>query len=188
MNWKEQPINPGAMFVLSWLGQWYCLLFKKQRERWCNYFILFPHSFHDQSFYCSMGFVYTSWVDVNTSSSSPQMEILHNTKFSKEPYYHTFTDTLKAGSIYRNQMLQWSRWIFRKCLKQLGLNLLESALKHMNDGIFSQILWFYMSIFSNSKWPIRSRWVVVSNIFMFTSTWGNDPIWLIFFNWVETTN
>ena len=24
--------------------------------------------------------------------------------------------------------------------------------------------------------------------FIFTPTWGNDPIWLIFFRWVETTN
>ena len=24
--------------------------------------------------------------------------------------------------------------------------------------------------------------------FMFTPTWGNDPFWLILFNWVETTN
>ena len=24
--------------------------------------------------------------------------------------------------------------------------------------------------------------------FMFIPTWGNDPIWLIFFKWVETTN
>ena len=24
--------------------------------------------------------------------------------------------------------------------------------------------------------------------FIFTATWGNDPIWLIFFRWVETTN
>ena len=31
-------------------------------------------------------------------------------------------------------------------------------------------------------------WLVVSNIFIFTRTWGNDPIWLIFFRWVETTN
>ena len=23
---------------------------------------------------------------------------------------------------------------------------------------------------------------------MFTSTWGNDPVWPLFFNWVETTN
>ena len=24
--------------------------------------------------------------------------------------------------------------------------------------------------------------------FIFTTTWGNDPVWLIFFRWVETTN
>ena len=30
-------------------------------------------------------------------------------------------------------------------------------------------------------------WVVVSNIFfMFIPAWGNDPIWLIFFKWLET--
>ena len=26
------------------------------------------------------------------------------------------------------------------------------------------------------------------DFFIFTPTWGNDPIWLIFFKWVETTN
>ena len=32
------------------------------------------------------------------------------------------------------------------------------------------------------------NWMVVSNIFIFTPTWGNDPISLIFFKGVETTN
>ena len=32
-------------------------------------------------------------------------------------------------------------------------------------------------------------WVVATQIFfIFTPIWGNDPIWLIFFRWVETTN
>ena len=32
-------------------------------------------------------------------------------------------------------------------------------------------------------------WVVGSNIFLlFIPIWGNDPIWLIFFKLVETTN
>ena len=32
-------------------------------------------------------------------------------------------------------------------------------------------------------------WVVATQIFfIFNPTWGNDPIWLIFFRWVETTN
>ena len=30
--------------------------------------------------------------------------------------------------------------------------------------------------------------VVVSNMFIFTITWGRFAIWLIFFRWVETTN
>ena len=31
--------------------------------------------------------------------------------------------------------------------------------------------------------------VVATQIFfIFTPSWGNDPIWLIFFGWVETTN
>ena len=32
-----------------------------------------------------------------------------------------------------------------------------------------------------------SRWWF-QTFFIFTTTWGNDPIWLIFFKWVETTN
>ena len=30
--------------------------------------------------------------------------------------------------------------------------------------------------------------VVLFIFFMITPTWGNDPMWLIFFGWVETTN
>ena len=33
---------------------------------------------------------------------------------------------------------------------------------------------------------IAGWWFQIS--FIFTPTWGNDPIWLIFFKWVETTN
>ena len=32
-----------------------------------------------------------------------------------------------------------------------------------------------------------SRWWF-EMFFIFTPTWGNDPIWLIFFKWVETAN
>ena len=32
-----------------------------------------------------------------------------------------------------------------------------------------------------------TRWWF-QRFFMFIPTWGNDPIWLIFFKWVETTN
>ena len=33
---------------------------------------------------------------------------------------------------------------------------------------------------------MKSRWWF-ETCFIFTPTWGNDPIWLICFNWVETT-
>ena len=33
----------------------------------------------------------------------------------------------------------------------------------------------------------KTRWWF-QTFFIFTPTWGNDPIWLIFFRWVETTN
>ena len=35
--------------------------------------------------------------------------------------------------------------------------------------------------------PILAGWWF-QIFFMFTPTWGRFPIWLIFFNWVETTN
>ena len=34
---------------------------------------------------------------------------------------------------------------------------------------------------------ILTRWWF-QIFFIFTRTWGNDPIWLIFFKWVQTTN
>ena len=45
-----------------------------------------------------------------------------------------------------------------------------------------------------SSWRLGQRWrmmnwPMVSNIFYFhPENWGRFPIWLIFFNWVETTN
>ena len=38
----------------------------------------------------------------------------------------------------------------------------------------------------NSAWTYAAGWWQI-NIFYF-HPWGNDPIWLIFFRWVETTN
>ena len=40
---------------------------------------------------------------------------------------------------------------------------------------------------SYSSWQWVAGWWF-QTVFMFTPTWGNDPIWLIFFKWVETTN
>ena len=35
-------------------------------------------------------------------------------------------------------------------------------------------------------WVVVSKWFQI--FFIFNRSWGNDPIWLIFFKWVETTN
>ena len=34
--------------------------------------------------------------------------------------------------------------------------------------------------------PSFARWWI-QRLYIFAPTWGNDPIWLIFFGWVETT-
>ena len=39
---------------------------------------------------------------------------------------------------------------------------------------------------SRLKPPITRWWFQI--FYIFTPTWGNEPIWLIFFKWVETTN
>ena len=36
------------------------------------------------------------------------------------------------------------------------------------------------------EWSFSRWWFQI--FFIFPPTWGNDPIWLIFFRWVETTN
>ena len=39
-----------------------------------------------------------------------------------------------------------------------------------------------------SCWELISGWWQLKYVLFCTPTWGNDPIWLIFFKWVETTN
>ena len=41
--------------------------------------------------------------------------------------------------------------------------------------------------FPINYWPFLGSGWWFWIFFMFTFTWGNDPIWLIFFNWVKTT-
>ncbi len=44
-----------------------------------------------------------------------------------------------------------------------------------------------MFLFLGGGWDIITRWWF-QIFFIFTPTWGNDPTWLLFFRWVETTN
>ena len=52
---------------------------------------------------------------------------------------------------------------------------------------FSQQEVTTVSIFLKRVINIDSRWWF-QIFFIFIPIWGNDPIWLIFFKWVETTN
>ena len=50
-----------------------------------------------------------------------------------------------------------------------------------------QFSWIFSLIVERNKTEVVSQWWF--QIFViFIPTWGNDPIWLIFFKWVETTN
>ena len=42
-------------------------------------------------------------------------------------------------------------------------------------------LYLYIYVYTQSRWWFQT-------FFMLNLTWGNNPIWLIFFKWAETTN
>ena len=54
---------------------------------------------------------------------------------------------------------------------------------HHLPTIHFEVLWLLVlgRVIYFSRW-----WFQI--FFMFTPIWGNDPFWLIFFKWVETTN
>ena len=53
--------------------------------------------------------------------------------------------------------------------------------REVNDPSFTTSLSHAININVTSGWWFQT-------FFIFTPTWGNDPFWLIFFRWVETTN
>ena len=65
-----------------------------------------------------------------------------------------------------------------------------------DSGVIAELtpvlVWLYTvtidfsTMFPYFKKCISRWWFQI--FFMFIPTWGNDPIWLIFFKWVETTN
>ena len=48
-------------------------------------------------------------------------------------------------------------------------------------GLGTSEVWKIPILVFNTRWWFQT-------FFMFNPTWGNDPNWLIFFKWVETTN
>ena len=80
----------------------------------------------------------------------------------------------------------------RRELKRVLVNLgLRSRFSH-ERGVFTtsvrhSAICFLRFYYVPKIWEQSSRWWF-QTFFIFTPTWGNDPIWLIFFKWVETTN
>jgi len=54
-------------------------------------------------------------------------------------------------------------------------------MKHESTIWEEKLLLIYIYLFIHTGWWFQ-------RFFTFIPTWGNDPIWLIFFKWVETTN
>ena len=61
-----------------------------------------------------------------------------------------------------------------------------SVIGHPLPIIWEYDDWFLGRVPGN-RVPNISRWWF-QTFFIFNPTWGNDPVWLIFFRWVETTN
>ena len=78
-----------------------------------------------------------------------------------------------------------------------GGALTRNSLHDFWGGIYVFSTSYVSALFPNSplntkkgatRWaPTYTRWWFQIS-FIFTPTWRNDPIWLIFFRWVETTN
>ena len=92
-----------------------------------------------------------------------------------------------------------------KKLRLLFLVRLLSHIRFLNPELTGDLRWnipWYWTVLGTKRGPSKktlgemvpvvgskmySRWWF-QIVLIFTSTWGNDPIWLIFFRWVETTN
>ena len=83
------------------------------------------------------------------------------------------------------------RWIY-KSVKSLGFSIPWWKTHHFSPTTVGG-LYLTGGVTSKMKERVTCRdhsitswWFQIC--FMFTPTWGNDPIWLICFKWVETTN
>ena len=77
------------------------------------------------------------------------------------------------------------KWIgFTGPIASMGLVYNSLHLPHTKNQPNTSHIWMVWGLFFQ---PDPTTWWF-QTLFIFTPTWGNDPIWLIFFKWVETTN
>ena len=90
-----------------------------------------------------------------------------------------FSDICFAKAICPSKPFATKRaWKRRLLLRQFVMKMMVFALYLGSDGLQNHLVWLVNII---TRW-----WFQI--FYIFTATWGNDPIWLIFFKWVETTN
>ena len=86
--------------------------------------------------------------------------------------------------------LGWSRIVYYHPKWRMRRGNIHESLDDVGCGPGGIVLKWAggsLELMGKMKKPITSLWF--SNIFYFyPDTCGNDPIWLIFLNWVETTN
>ena len=110
---------------------------------------------------------------------------------------HPFLKTITMEGMNAVQLDHWSMlfisniWALTKCT-QFNILIMRTSGQDFFINCFSR--YFKSSRNFNSRWCRKSEdilsfrcwWFQI--FFIFIPTWGNDPILLIFFKWVETTN
>ena len=83
---------------------------------------------------------------------------------------------------YRQQFKSWWEKVFgNPCVMFFGMRWNRQQSWWQLFKRETMIIWSSWKHTRKSRW-----WFEIS--FIFTPTWGNDPIWLIFLKWVETTH
>ena len=87
-----------------------------------------------------------------------------------------------VGMVLLIHFVKKNGWTFRRVVAHPRKPHHFLAIEPPGDDVI-----FFNSPEASRRHMHFSRWWF-QRVFMFIPTWGKDPIWLIFFKWVETTN
>ena len=124
-------------------------------------------------------FVYFVWKQLFPSRKALESSQLKQPHFNwwtfRVPGYDIDIDMILIFMYYNYQSYHISFWKPRG-----AVNSSKGGASGAGSG------WFWTSYERSTRGLVVKRWIVGEICFI--PTWGNDPIWLIFFKWVETTN